>query len=329
MRARERQTGGAGEGRSDEHDHSTNPATPPRPHHRLCNGRRCCMSSAHADDDWLVVQHSSTSNNTHAATPSTPATPTNDLPSHSMSQPRAAAPAPAAAASVNVAAPPRRTAAPAAAPAEVALVPGNSLVVGSTPEVPLVYTNEVYVAPHESNAWLLKSPYVIINDCFVFRVKTHQAMTVDTVGLSSIQRKAVRVNLAERTAIAPWFLPPNGSADLVSMRLEVEIVGTKKATIAAVDLAPAMIKSFDGHVFTRGQIFCKEFAGTPLQFTVVYEEAGVPVAEQNSKLKKAQESKATEGEGGSDEEVEEGVITREVTQGQDSILRMQTHSGRG
>jgi ATP-dependent 26S proteasome regulatory subunit len=51
-----------------------------------------------------------------------------------------------------------------------------------------------------------------------------------------------------------------------------------------------------------------------LKFTVLIGEAGVPVAEQDQKHKKAQEMKGTEGESDEDEDPE-GAITREVDRG--------------
>jgi len=181
---------------------------------------------------------------------------------------------------------------------------GGEYTVSATPQQHLVYTNHVYLGDDASNARVLtKRPgqpdtYVLVNGCFIYVARAHKSVGPGEIGLSSIQRETLRVSTAQQTTVAPWSLPVNGSADLVTLRLEVELIGTKKATVAGAELSPVLVKQFVGQVFTRGQVFCTDFQGTALKFTVVHGEAGVPVEEQDKKLKHAQEHK-----GESDEEV--------------------------
>lgn len=181
---------------------------------------------------------------------------------------------------------------------------GDQYTVSATPQQHLVYTNHVYLGDDASNARVLtKRPgqpdtYVLVNGCFIYVARAHKSVGPGEIGLSSIQRETLRVSTAQQTTVAPWSLPVNGSADLVTLRLEVELIGTKKATVAGAELSPVLVKQFVGQVFTRGQVFCTDFQGTALKFTVVHGEAGVPVEEQDKKLRHAQEHK-----GESDEEV--------------------------
>ena len=205
----------------------------------------------------------------------------------------------------------------AAAPVRIVnAAPTGELIIAATPQANLVYTNHIYISDDASNARLLtKRPgqsdtYVQVNGSFVFVVRPHKLVNPGEVGLSSIQRETCRVSLGQSTSVIPWLAPANGSAELVTLRLDVELLGTKKVSTSAAELAPVIVRNFTGQVFTRGQVFCCDFNGAAFKFTVMWGEAGVPLAEQDKKIAKAQEGKDND----SDED-DDGVVTKEVTQG--------------
>lgn len=193
----------------------------------------------------------------------------------------------------------------------------QEFTVSATPQQHLVYTNHIYLADDPSNARLLtKRPgqtdtYVLVNDRFVYVARPHKGVAVGDVGLSSIQRETCQVSSGEKTRVAYWEQPTDGRADLVTLKLDLELIGTKRCTVAAAELAPVLVKNFAGQVFTTGQIFCCDFQGTALKFRVDYGEAGVPVAEQEKKLRANQSKKGDLSES-DDEETEEGAITKQV-----------------
>jgi len=193
----------------------------------------------------------------------------------------------------------------------------NEMCVVSTPEAHLVYTNHAFLAADSpaNAAYFNKEPgaphaYIQVNESFVYVATPHPKVQVGQVALSSVQRETLRVSLGESARVTRWSAPPNGSADLVHLRCEVELVGNKRVTIQAANLAPMLVKHFTGQVLTRGQIFAADFVGTPIKVTVLGAEAGVPVDEQEKKRRRAQQM-----DDGSDADEDEGQITREVDRG--------------
>jgi vesicle-fusing ATPase len=218
-----------------------------------------------------------------------------------------------------------------AAPRPVTLhappAPTLEFTVASTPQQHLVYTNHIYIAEDPANAPLLTKrkgqtdTYVTVNDKFVYVVRPHTGVAVGTVGLSSIQRETCQLGQGAQTRISYWEQPTDGRADLVTLKLELELIGSKRSNVVAAELAPVLVRNFVGQVFTTGQIFCCDYQGTALKFRVEFGEAGVPVSEQEKKLKKNQEKKGDLSES-DDEETEEGAITKQVDRG---VLNAQTH----
>lgn len=195
--------------------------------------------------------------------------------------------------------------------------PPNNFVVSSTPQQHLVYTNHVYLADDPSNAKLLtKRPgqnetYVLVND-LVYVARPHSAIAVGEIGLSSIQRESCGVSSGGLASVVYWEQPVDGRADLVSLKLTVELIGSRKSYVVAAELSPVVLKNYVGQVLTKGQLVCCDFQGTALKFRCDYAEAGVPVSEQEKKLR-AHSEKNEESE--EDEDVEEGAITQEVPRG--------------
>jgi hypothetical protein len=143
----------------------------------------------------------------------------------------------------------------------------TEFVVAATPQQHLVYTNHIYIADDPSNAKLLTKragqtdTYALVNERLVYVVRPHKGVAPGDVGLSSIQRETCQVSSGEKTKVAYWEQPVDGRADLVTLKLDVELIGTKRSHVAAAELAPVLVKNFVGQVFTTGQIFCCDFQG--------------------------------------------------------------------
>lgn len=204
--------------------------------------------------------------------------------------------------------------------------PSLDLIVGATPQQHLVYTNHVYLADDAANASLLmKRPgqtetYVIVNERYVYVARAHKSVAVGDIGLSSIQRETCQVSSGQNVRVAYWEQPVDGRADLVTLKLDLELIGSKRCTVAAAELAPVLVRNFVGQVFGTGQIFCCDFQGTALKFRVEYGEAGVPVSEQNKTLRAAQrrageQMTATHTGEWSEDDEDEGAITKQVDRG--------------
>jgi len=202
--------------------------------------------------------------------------------------------------------------------------------VASTPHKDLVYTNHAYFNDDRSQALLYSrrdntqpDAYVLVyaqdetgrtGPQFVFSARPNPGVQPGSIGLSSLQRETLKVNLAAPIIVQPWLLPADGSRDLLSLSLQVELIGTKRVTVLAAELGPALKQQFVNQVFTREQTFCMDFQGTVLKFTVQSAEAGVPASEQDHTV-----AKALHGEADVDED--DVQMSREVDRG---VLRPDT-----
>jgi vesicle-fusing ATPase len=224
--------------------------------------------------------------------------------------------APPGAIGAATAAAPRRTAAGTASVEPVLI-----MQVGSSPHKDLVYTNHAYFNDAKSQELLYSrrdasqpDAYVLVyvegGPQFVFTSRPHPGVQVGSIGLSSLQRETLKVNLAAPIHVQPWLLPSDGSRDLLSLTVSVELIGTKRVTILAADLAPALKAQFVRQVFSKEQTFCMDFQGTVLKLTVTGAEAGIPAAEQDRRVQKARLSgeEVDEDEMQAVREVDRGVV---------------------
>jgi vesicle-fusing ATPase len=200
----------------------------------------------------------------------------------------------------------------------------------STPLQHLVYTNHVYF--NESAEILLNEragqsdteTYVQVNKKIVFVARGIKEVHVDDIALSSVQRETLKVNHGSHVSVLPWYAPTNGSADLITLSLEFELLGTKnrRVHIVASELAQQLVKCLVGQVLTKGQIIGFDHQFTPLRITVLACEAGLPVNEQDMSVKRTRNGINTFkdeqdefDEKGDDDNDNDGQITREVMHG--------------
>ena len=145
----------------------------------------------------------------------------------------------------------------------------TELTVTACPEKHLAYTNSVYCSPTETS--LLKSKakvnYVLINDA-VFTIEGHAKINPGELGLSALQRETLKVAQAAKVQAKVWTLPPGGSANLVRLHLNCELVGQGRKTLTEKEVSEHILSTYSNAVFNLQQTFITDYIGTTLKMTV-------------------------------------------------------------
>lgn len=163
----------------------------------------------------------------------------------------------------------------------------TTLRVVSTPDKTLVYTNHIYISPQQ--AALLQPRSKTSKHAFlsvgklIYTVQAHPALEANDVGVSSMQREQLQVSVGDAIQVRPYVLPNDGSVNLLSCKLQLELIKVKFATLAEKQCIELVLAKFAEQVLTRGQYFALDVMGTPCKITVAACETPAPASQLGDK----------------------------------------------
>lgn len=144
-----------------------------------------------------------------------------------------------------------------------------SLTVVGTPDKKLQWTNEVYVAPDDvllSTVSASGVSYVLVNDIMVFVCRGNEGINAGEIGLNSMQRECSQASSGSPVTAVSWSPPTTNK--LVRLNLTADVIGKRMANIKEDDLTAFMSQRYANQAWSRGQIMCTDFQGSPLKLSV-------------------------------------------------------------
>lgn len=140
---------------------------------------------------------------------------------------------------------------------------GTKLITASCPSNDLARTNKVFVNPSDiPNTTELAT----IATKFIYIVTPHPGVKPSHIGFNSIQRRELRLALADQVPVSAFTWPKNEPIVAFAATFEVDHVSKKAAElqIEADELADLCCRNLSKHVPTVGQSFILDFYGTSL-----------------------------------------------------------------
>ncbi|KAI7868132.1 P-loop containing nucleoside triphosphate hydrolase protein [Spinellus fusiger] len=126
-------------------------------------------------------------------------------------------------------------------------------------------TNSVFVAPGQFDA---RDHYVIINDEYVFTMRTDSVLQKGLLGTNAMQRRWAQFSL-NQDIVAAAYDPMSGGADIYIAIIKIEIGFFRKSMqinddFDTEDMAKAFSVTFHNQIFTTGQSIVFDFQGVKL-----------------------------------------------------------------
>lgn len=196
---------------------------------------------------------------------------------------------------------------PSPPPAVVAAAPSSSSSSSSAPAVPertppqgeyftapipsrpLAFTNNIYLAPSTYDslkaAMNKKAPtqdtHVVIRN-MVFTARPHESVRPNEVAIGARHRVSLGLAAQNREGdsvpIKPFYLSKDGSMNLTSIELDLELLDIKRKILIKESEMIAYVKQTYGQqVFTKGQVLVMEYMGVAYNLVVKQMEAFKPM----------------------------------------------------